>query len=540
MNFLFMFYGPPCSGKDTLINFFIKKKKKIFFFIYLLYNLKKDNISYRCSYEKIFFIQLIKYCSKINKVPKLNNNDAGRKTNLSFSSLICLYKTLFVTSLGDSPPRSTFQGSLNAVYNKIKNVKKVNKAKQLCISSHTLPKHAKHKHAHSNGQSSEHIHKSGITKECIKISRKKLFIRIAKPKTFFIFYKKFANQIKHFQHFLSKYKFSIHNISPDDIEKQFYSTKNKKRHINQYKKIKKIEKNNIAIMTNKIFIFEKQNPKTKIYYPDIKKRCLKNKLFFLKNNRKNKNIKPTLINQKKYWKIARKVAYLYCYHLINQNVKKKSHTKHDRNKIIILNDTFHFPSMRKKYYLLSKKYNSLYIQAFLNTPAKNCIKLNTNRDKFKYISNETIIKNCLYHNKYAIRLKNGKTNPRMINLVKATRKWQANTISIQVNRLKNKNKLTELLFFIYKHFATFIKEIKKTNKAIIKKESPKPVIQTSTLEIINKTANKIIHEKLKNIPNDQKNVYAQKYRLIKLQLLKECRITKNCNIKDIEHRFVTD
>ncbi|CAD2084576.1 L-seryl-tRNA(Sec) kinase, putative [Plasmodium vinckei brucechwatti] len=536
MNFLFMFYGPPCSGKDTLINFLIKKKKKILFFVYLLYNLKKENISYKYSYEKVFFIQLIKYCTKIN-----NNNNAARKISISFLSLIYLYKTLFIASLGDSPFRSTLQSSLNAVYNKIKNVKKekkANKTKQLCVSLHTHSKNAKHKYVHNNNQNDEHANKSNITKMCIKISKKKILSRIVKPKTFFIFYKKFA---KHFQHFLSKYKNSIHNISPDYIEKQFYSTKNKKRHINQYKKIKKNEKNNIAVVTNKIFIFEKQNPKTKIYYPNIKKRCLKNKLFFLSNIRKNKNIKPTLINQKKYWKIARQIAYLYCYHLINQNDKEKSHTKYNKNKIIILNDTFHFPSMRKKYYLLSKKYNSLYTQTFLNTPSKTCVKLNINRDKFKYISNETIIKNCLYHNKYAIKLKKNeqKNISRMINLVKATRKWQANTISIQVNRLKNKNKLTELLFFIYKYFETFIKEIKK-EKTAIKKENPNPVIQTSVLEIINKNANKIIHEKLKNIPNDQKNVYAQKYRLIKLQLLKEYRIAKNCNIKDIESRFTID
>ncbi|CAD2096239.1 L-seryl-tRNA(Sec) kinase, putative [Plasmodium vinckei petteri] len=535
MNFLFMFYGAPCSGKDTLINFLIKKKKKILFFVYLLYNLKKENISYKYSYEKVFFIQLIKYCSKIN------NNNAARKINISFLSLIHLYKTLFITSLGDSPFRSTLQSSLNAVYNKIKNVKKekkINKTKQLCVSSHTHPKSTKHKYSHNIDQNGEHANKNDTTKTCIKISRKQILRRIVKPKTFFIFYKKFA---KHFQHFLSKYKNSIHNISPDYIEKQFYSIKNKKRHINQYKKIKKNEKNSIAVVTNKIFIFKKQNPKTKIYYPDIKKRCLKNKLFFLSNIRKNKNIKPTLINQKKYWKIARQIAYLYCYHLINQNDKKKSDIKHEKNKIIILNDTFHFPSMRKKYYLLSKKYNSLYIQTFLNTPSKTCVKLNINRDKFKYISNETIIKNCLYHNKYAIKLKKNeqKNNPRMINLVKATRKWQANTISIQFNRLKNKNKLTELLFFIYKYFETFIKEIKK-EKTVIKKESHNPVIQTNVLEIINNNANKIIHEKLKNIPNDQKNVYAQKYRLIKLQLLKECRIAKNCNIKDIESRFTID
>ncbi|KEG00653.1 hypothetical protein YYE_04484 [Plasmodium vinckei vinckei] len=497
MNFLFMFYGPPCSGKDTLINFLIKKKKIILFFIYLLYNLKKKNISYKHNYEKVFFIQLIKWCSKIS-----NNNNGGQKINISFLSLIHLYKTLFTPSLGDSPFRSALQTSLNPVYNKIKNVKKgkeVNKTKQLCVSPHTHLKNAKHKHVQHFGYRYEHANKNDNTKTGIKISRKKILNRIVKPKTFFIFYKKFS---KHFQNFLSKHKTSIHNISPDYIEKQFYSTKNKKRHINQYKKIKKNEKNNIAVVTNKIFIFKKQNPKTKIYYPDIKKRCLKNKLFFLSNISRSKNIKPTLINQKKYWKIARKVAYLYCYHLISQNDKKKSHAKHDQNKIIILNDTFHFPSMRKKYYLFSKKYNSLYIQTFLNTPLKTCVKLNINRDKFKYISNETIIKNCLYHNKYAIRLKKNKqkNNPRMINYVKATRKWQANTISIQVNRLKNKNKLTELLFFIYKYFTTFIKEIKK-EKTVIKKECPNPLIQTSILEIINKNANKIIHEKLKNIPN---------------------------------------
>lgn len=71
-----------------------------------------------------------------------------------------------------------------------------------------------------------------------------------------------------------------------------------------------------------------------------------------------------------------------------------------------------------------------------------CVKLNINRNKFKYISKETIIKNYLYHNKYAIRLKNEQTNNhKIINFVKATRKWQANTISIQVNRLEDKNKV---------------------------------------------------------------------------------------------------
>lgn len=366
MNFILMFYGPPCSGKDTLIKFLIKKKKQILFFIYLLYNLKEQYISYKYSYEKIFFIQLIKYCNKINKPFKLNNKHGVRKINLSFFSLIYLYKTFFVT-LFDSTFRSNFQRYLNTIYAKLKKVKKKKKNN---ISLHTHNS-IKHKHSYKNdGINSEDIDKNNVTKMCIKISRKKILNHIVKPKTFFIFYKKFIKQIKYFRHFLSKYNISIHNISTDNIEKQFYSTKNKKRYVNQSKKIKKNEKKNIAVITNKIIIFEKQNHKTKIYYPIIKKRCLKNKLFFFSKTRENKNIKPTLFNQKKYWKIARKIAYLYCFHLINEhkntNKKNSSHIKYDQNKIIILNDTFHFPSMRKKYYLLSKKCK-IYQKSFLHT-----------------------------------------------------------------------------------------------------------------------------------------------------------------------------
>ncbi|CRG93291.1 L-seryl-tRNA(Sec) kinase, putative [Plasmodium gallinaceum] len=505
MNCILLFYGNPCSGKDTFINFLLKKKKKILLFLYFFVNLTKDN-SHKYIKEKIFFVKLIKYFYKINNFRYKLVYKEKNELRISFNFLIYLIRHFSIIIK-------------NKYFYSYKYMKLI---------------HLKKKKNFKNNNKYE---KYTIKKWRIK-KRQKLFNYFKNSKIFFVFYKEIVKWKIYFKKFLEKNKFCIYNISTDFIEKQFYHNLEKDTF-----KFNITNRKYIYTLNKKYIIFSKKINNS--YYLFIKKTNIKNEQFVI--NKKKKKKKVTLINQSKNWKTARTIAYEYCMNLmkinnknyIKDNKKKKNNYCNEKleSKIIILNDTFHFPSMRKQYYILSKKYYYNYIQIFMNTPLKTCLSRNKNRKKFKYISDKTIIKNHKYHRKYAIRLKEYKCKNllKTINVIKGNYKWQMKILSLEVNSFKKK-KFLEVLFFIYK-YSNYFKDTKE-KKLISIKEQHKPKIELNYLDIVNLTINKIIHEKLKELPNDQKNEYAKKFRLIKLQLLKECKTGKTYNIKNIENKFI--
>ncbi|CRH03109.1 L-seryl-tRNA(Sec) kinase, putative [Plasmodium relictum] len=470
MNCLVLLYGSPCSGKDTFINFLLKKKKKLLLFLYFFLNLTKKK-PYKYIREKIFFIELIKYFYRINNYRYKLVYIKKKKLRISFKYLIYLIRhfDIIIKNRYFYPNK----------YMKLNNLKK--------------------KILKNNNKQGKYTFKRWRIKKYPK-----LFDYFKNSKIFFILHKEITKWKIYFKKFLEKNKICIYNISTDFIEKQFYHNIEEKSF-----KYSKRNKKYLYTLNKKYITFSKKINDT--FYLFLKKTNIKNEKFVIKKEKKKKKV--TLINQTKNWKKARKIAYEYCMNImkinkesfINDNKKKRNYYYNEKseNKIIILNDTFHLPSMRKQYYILSKKYYYNYIQIFINTPLKKCLKRNINRKKFKYISNKTIIKNHKYHKKYAIRLKEKKNKNffKIINVIKGNYKWQRKILSLEINSFKKKKNIKE-------------------KKIMSIKEQKKPKIELNHLDIINTTINKIIHEKLKELPNEQKNEYAKKFRLIKLQLLK--------------------
>ncbi|KAI4840953.1 L-seryl-tRNA(Sec) kinase [Plasmodium brasilianum] len=500
MNFTFLFYGKPCSGKDTLINNLLKRKKQILHFIYLFYNLTEKRIFYKYVEEKILFINLIKYYYRLNNV-RIKLSCTGRKRGtkiISFSFLLYLSRCL-LTRMGCHPFQPNAYNKLN---NMIKKVIRQNKKNKFL-------KNYKDKYNNMRGKHRYPYNKWNIKKKAT------LFNNLNKYKMCYTF----ANQIikwkKYFQLFMSKNKTCIYVICTDFIEKQFYNYQSKEKKNTPFSlQLKKAEKYHYYMLNEKYIIYEKKKKKKKstqnVFYPFLKKTRVKNGILLIRKKEKKK--KATLINQTKYWKVARKIAYSYCLSLMRREKCKEQHEKekekehhcphkNSRNKIIILNDTFHLPSMRKKYFLLSKKYNFNYVQVYLNTPLQTCLRRNRNRKNFKYISEKTIVRNHICQQKYAVRLNPGEQTKvsNMINVVKTGHKWQMKILSLQIDSFRQ-NKIAEILFFIYKHFTHF-KNIKQKRK-VSTKEEQKPQTKSNPLNLLNVMINKIIHERLKELPNE--------------------------------------
>ncbi|SPJ08130.1 L-seryl-tRNA(Sec) kinase, putative [Plasmodium sp. DRC-Itaito] len=522
MNFVLLFYGPPCSGKDKFINYLLKRNKVIYLFLYFFVNIKNETEgSYKQNVqEKKMFIKIIKYYYQIKEREQKNILRTIRRNESiapSFSFLIFLTRHF-----------------LNII-NKKSSIFILNKYKNAQNETVTLVGEKKH-HKSTREKKRKRKRKNNNKKNKINnnhkynnIYKKKKFYKPSihkyNKKLFFIFYKNIYKFIKYFKKFL-KHNFNtyIYNISTDQIEKLFYN--NKYNIIDTFKRqqIERINTYNCYVCTlnkSKFYIFHKKDKKINgnIFYPVFKKSNIKNKndTLFIKLKKKTKT-KPTSYNQIKYWNLSRKIAYQYCKSIMRKGPQQ--------NKIIILNDTFHLPSMRKEYYILTKKYPYNYIQTFINTPLATCLKRNKKRVKFKYISLKTIIRNYKFHKTYSIQSKLEKNLSKMIHVVKSKYKWQEKILSLQVNTFykkskTKKNKLVHVLRFIYNHFDN----IKNMDTIKIRKhDNKKNDMNTNRLNILNVTINKMIHEKLKNLPNDKKNEYAKRFHFIKLEILKECRM----------------
>ncbi|KYO03683.1 putative L-seryl-tRNA(Sec) kinase [Plasmodium gaboni] len=526
MNFVLLFYGPPCSGKDKFINYLLKRNKVIYLFLYFFVNIKNET---ECSYkqnveEKNFFIKIIKYYYQIKEREQKNilRTIRRKEDNIapSFSFLIFLTRHFLniINKKSSIFILNKYKNAQNETFDRLEGKKKHHKNSRKKIKR-------KNNNQINNNHKYNKIYKKFFYKPYIHKYNKKMF---------FIFYKKIYKFIKYFKKFLT-YNFNtyIYYISTDQIENLFYHNTNNIIDAFKRQQIERIDTNNCHVCTlnkSKFYIFHKKDKKINgnIFYPVFKKSNIinKNDTVFIKLKKTNKkekkkqNKKPTSYNQIKYWNLSREIAYEYC-----KNIMRRGGTQ---NRIIILNDTFHLPSMRKEYYILTKKYPYNYIQTYINTPLATCLNRNKKRVKFKYISSKTIIRNYKCHKKYSIQSKQQKYLSKMIHVVKSKYKWQEKILSLQVNTFykkykTKKSKLVHILRFIYNHFDNF----KNMDTIKIRKhDKKKNDMNANKLNILNVTINKIIHEKLKNLPNEKKNEYAKRFHVIKLEILKECRMNK--------------
>ncbi|SOV73569.1 L-seryl-tRNA(Sec) kinase, putative [Plasmodium sp. gorilla clade G3] len=515
MNFVLLFYGPPCSGKDKFINYLLKRNEVIYLFLYFFVNIKNEREgSYKQNVnEKKFFIKIIKYYYQIKAREQKNilrtiRGNEGIEPSFSFLIFLTRHFLNVINKKSSIFILNKYRNAQNETVSRLGKKKKHYKRTREKIKR-------KNNNKINNNPKNNNIYKKFLYKLSIHKYNKKLF---------FIFYKNIYKFIKYFKKFLT-YNFNtyIYNISTDQIEKLFYY--NTYNIIDTFKRqqIEKINTFNCHVCTlnkSKFYIFHKKDKKINgnIFYPVFKKSNVKNKKDTLFIKLKKTNTKPTSYNQIKYWNLSRKIAYEYC--------KSIMKNKGEQNRIIILNDTFHLPSMRKEYYILTKKYPYNYIQTFINTPLATCLNRNKKRIKFKYISSKTIIRNYKCHKKYSIQSKQEKNLSKMIHVVKSKYKWQEKILSLQVNTLykkskTKKNKLVHFLRFIYNHFDNFkyMDTIKIRNE-----DKKKNDMNANKLNILNVTINKMIHEKLKNLPNEKKNEYAKRFHFIKLEILKEYRM----------------
>ncbi|SCA48265.1 L-seryl-tRNA(Sec) kinase, putative [Plasmodium ovale] len=515
MNLVLLFYGSPCSGKDTLIKFLLKRRKHIFFFLYIKYKLTEDSPSCKHTEEKIFFIKLIKYYYKVkNECGKLFYRGGKQGVKISFSFLMHLVRHLYIY-----PRKCVTTQSVHTIWNLLEKLQK-------------------------NDSNMEKTVKTRNNHDGIKIKiMKKTPIRVNNNfEMFNIFYKQVAKWSRYFESFLRTHKMCIYSISMDAIEKQlgylYHTFTTQKCSI--YKRAQRGERYFYSF-SRKYIVYEKEKKKMymNVYFPVVRRLNIKDGKLILKFDKKKGKKKKNISEiQLKCWKIARKIAYTYCLRLMHKLKKRKQNHSSEKTKnvIIILNDTFHLPSMRKQFYVLSKRYHFRYVQTYLNCPLKICLLRNKKRKKFKLIPEETIIRNYAYHKKYGIWVNQGekKKKSEIVNIVKGGKKWQAKVLSLQYNSFY-KQKLADVLLFLHKQSRQFTNPWGERNTRI--REKRKEKTQINRLDVLNVMINHIVHKKLKEIPNDKKNVYAKKFHRTKLQILKECRNEKIYTLEDIEGMF---
>ncbi|GAW79137.1 L-seryl-tRNA(Sec) kinase [Plasmodium gonderi] len=542
MNCIFLFYGKPCSGKDTLINSLLKKKRHLQLFLYLLHNLITKNESRKNESrknesrkneprknewqenlkEKLFFIELIKHYYKIKnlgqkKVSPLSGNHGKEADLKKISCHFLIYLTRHLLII--------LRRSFFSTHSCMKKIKKLSKEEKLSGKTNTkwviftqgyIKTSGKIKNEISHWEEA-HLWKFSNS----KIRRLQLVTKSRKINLIYHLYKTITEWICHFLTYLGKNKIKIYNISTDFIEKQLYHGYSRKiATLEAFKKEKR--KQYRLIMNKKYIVYERKKFNYGAFYPIVRRKKMKNEHIILRKMGKGeKRKKPTHINQIKYWKIARHIAYSYCSSLMHEQNQKKniSHGTINNHTFIILNDTFHLPSMRKKYYLLSRRYHFKYAQIYLNAPLKMCLERNRRRKKFKPVADKTIVRNHFYHQKYALWMRRGgqTISPNMISVIRGGTKWQKGVLSIQVDS-SVPQKLTEIMQLIYNHLDEFKNEGK--DKKVHEEEQQKRKNLPNRLDVLNITINKIIHKNLKILPNEKKNEYAKKFRLIKLKLLK--------------------
>eukprot|EP00366_Plasmodium_knowlesi_P000273 XP_002257770.1 hypothetical protein, conserved in Plasmodium species [Plasmodium knowlesi strain H] len=499
MKCAFLFYGKPCSGKDTFINLLLTKRRQLELFLYLFNNLIHKNESNVRLREKIFFIQLIKYYYRIEKRRRKTSIFCGHggETDQKVSFRFLVQLTSHLLHIGRSSGWDRGAGS--------KGVK--------------------------NGKTKEQLRRGlpprGITHQLYPTLRKVVQRKPLRRTTLTnqsddfhlicYLYRHKDEWMYHYHSYLRRNKIKTFNVSLDFIEKQLY-----RGHLPEVTSLNpsKIVQRNLHLLLNRTYtVYGREKHYRGVYYPIVKKTTIKGghvMLIRALNHKKEKGpnmteavniaMKPTSANQVKYWRRARRIAYAYCASLMqmqNQRCSSRQCRRKTEHVLILLNDTFHLPSMRKKYYLLCRKYHFNYAQIYLKAPLNMCLERNRRRKKFKPIEDKTIVRNHFYQQKYAVqfRRENQTISPNRITVVRGGRKWQKEVFSIQVDSSAQQKvcHLTDALRLIYSHLDEFRNQAKGKQTHIvqeIKRDNP-----PNRLDMLNLMINKIIHEKLKSLPN---------------------------------------
>ncbi|ANQ05928.1 Uncharacterized protein PCOAH_00002970 [Plasmodium coatneyi] len=562
MNCAFLFYGKPCSGKDTFINLLLRKRKQLQLFLFLFNHLvHKDDSNVRLR-EKIFFIQLIKYYYRIGRrksnvsISFCHGGETERK--VSFRFLVHLTKHLLhIWRNSGWDPGAGSKGAKNGRAKKQppRGAPPKGSTRQLYPTRRRVPQRNPLRRTELPNQS--------------------IFPLIC------YLYEQKDEWMSYYRSYLRRNKIKTFNVSLDFIEKQLYRGHPPKvTSLNS----SKVDQRELHLLLNRRYtVYGREKHDRGVYYPIVKRTTIKgghNMLIrgAIHKEEKGTNMakKPTWANQVKYWRTARRIAYAYCASLMQAKNQRSSNNPcgvKAEHVFILLNDTFHLPSMRKKYYLLCRRYHFNYAQIYLNALLKICLERNRHRKKFKPIADKTIVRNHFYHQKYAVRFREASQtrSPNLVTVVRGGRKWQKKVFSIQVDSsvpqkvcrvdavLKDinfttahmhpptrsrkdicaftttPNQLTDTLRLIYNHLDEFrnktwrnqtknVQEVKRDNLP-------------NRLDMLNLMVNRIIHEKLKSLPNERKNECAKKLRVIKLRLLKECRDGRDYSMKDLDDMF---
>ncbi|EUD65315.1 hypothetical protein C922_04258 [Plasmodium inui San Antonio 1] len=551
MNWAFLFYGKPCSGKDTFINSLLRKRKQLELFLYLLRHLVDNNESYVRLKEKIFFIQLIKYYygvrNRKRKVSISSGYEGETDRTVSFPFLVQLTRHLLhIWRISGSIPHAGFKRGTKRAKN--------GKAEEQLLRG--APPRETTRQVHPTLRKAPQG--NPISRRSDLPNQSSSFHLIC------YLYKQKDQWMGYYRSYLRRNKIKIFHLSLDFIEKQLY--REGPPEVTSFLCPAKVRQGKLHLLLNRRYtVYGREKHDWGVYYPIVKKTTIKGGDIMLiggdsgTNSEKVANIakgasgtyiakvakrakKPTCANQVKYWRTARRIAYAYCASLMqaeNQRSSSSPRGEIAEHTFILLNDTFHLPSMRKKYYLLCRKYHFKYAQIYLNAPLNMCLERNRRRKKFKPIANKTIVRNHFYHQKYAVRFRGESQtrSPNGVTVVPGGTKWQKKVLSIQVDS-SVPEKLTEALRFIYCHLDELRNESRgnQTRKVQEIKRDNLP----NRLDMLNLMINKIIHEKVKSLPNERKNECAKKFRVIKLRLLRECRDGKDYIMEDLDDMFVVE
>ncbi|SCO65161.1 L-seryl-tRNA(Sec) kinase, putative [Plasmodium vivax] len=575
MNCAFLFYGKPCSGKDTFINLLLRKRKQLQLFLYLFKHLVHKNESYVHLREKVFFIQLIKQYHRIgNRKGKLSTiwgHGGETDRTVSFRFLVQLTKHLLRIWRGSGwdPGAGSKRGTRRRTKRRSK------------TATRRLTRSAKNGRAKEQlaceapPRGAPRLHNPTLRKipQRNPLRRTKLSNQSSNFLLICYLYRQKDQCMCHYRSYLRRNKIKTFNVSLDFIEKQLY-----RGHPREETSLSpsKVNQRQLHLLMNKRYtVYGREKHNWGVFYPIVKRTAIKGGHTMLirgaadqkvkgeniahmakgKNIAKGVNMakrtniakgthiaKPTCANQVKCWRTARRIAYAYCASLMQAQSQRSSSGPRGgmaEHAVILLNDTFHLPSMRKKYYHLCRRYHFNYAQIYLNAPLNMCLERNRRRKKFKPIADKTIVRNHFYHQKYAVRLRGAgqSRSPNRVSVVRGGRKWQKSVFSIQVDSSAPK-KLTDVLRLIYNHVDEFRNEAgeNQTHKVQEVKRENLP----NRVDLLNLMINKIIHEKLKSLPNERKNECAKKFRVVKLRLLREYRDGKDYFMEDLDHMFVVE
>ncbi|GAB64632.1 hypothetical protein PCYB_022020 [Plasmodium cynomolgi strain B] len=375
MNCAFLFYGKPCSGKDTFINLLLRKRKQLELFLYLFQHLVQKNESYIRLREKIFFIQLIKYYYRIgNRKRKVTISwnhvgETDRIVSFRFLNQLTRHLLRIWWTYGWDPGAGSKRGTKRAKNGREKEqlpcgAPPTGTTRQLVSNVRKVP------------------HRNSLRR------RTKLPNQSSNSRLICYLYSQKDKWMCHYRSYLRRNKIKTFNISLDYIEKQLY--RGHPPRVTSLSLAKVGQKQFHLLLNRRYTVYGREKHHGGgVYYP-------------IAQNQQSSN---------------------------NPRGGMAEHV------FILLNDTFHLPSMRKKYYLLCRRYHFNYAQIYLNAPLSMCLERNRRRKKFKPIADKTIVRNHFYHQKYAVRVRGaGQTrSPNRVTVVRGGRKWQKGVFSIQVD-----------------------------------------------------------------------------------------------------------